>query len=99
MKPPQFDYVRAGSVEEAVALLAEHGDDAKVIAGGQSLMPMLAFRVAAPNVLVDIWPVVGLRDIKIENDGISLGALVRWRDMERHASLRDAHPLLIEAIT
>ena len=61
MKPPPFDYVRAGSVEEAVGLLAEHGDEAKIIAGGQSLMPMLAFRMAAPKLLVDIGPIATLR--------------------------------------
>ena len=54
MKPPPFDYARAESVAEAVALLAKHGDEAKIIAGGQSLMPMLAFRIASPKLLVDL---------------------------------------------
>jgi carbon-monoxide dehydrogenase medium subunit len=98
MKPASFDYVRAGSIEETVAMLAEYGDDAKVIAGGQSLMPMLAFRVAAPKLLVDIGSVDALRGVMINGSGISLGALTRWSDIERHPSLRQAHPLLVEAI-
>src|SRR5262245_30622585 len=98
MKPPPFDYARAGSVEEAVALLAEHGDEAKIIAGGQSLIPMLAFRIATPKLLVDIGPVATLRDISVDDRGITLGALVRWRDIERHAELPHAHPLLVEAV-
>jgi carbon-monoxide dehydrogenase medium subunit len=98
MKPPPFDYVRAGSVEEAVVLLAEHGDEAKIIAGGQSLMPMLAFRMAAPKLLVDIGPIATLRRISVDDRGVTLGALVRWCDIERHAELSHAHPLLVEAI-
>jgi carbon-monoxide dehydrogenase medium subunit len=99
MKPPPFDYARAQSVEEAVALLARHGDDAKVIAGGQSLMPLLAFRMAAPKLLVDIGPIASLRGISIDERGVTLGALVRWRDIERHAGLAAAQPLLAEAVT
>ena len=98
MKPPPFDYVRAGSVEETVAVLAKHGEDAKVIAGGQSLMPMLAFRVAAPKLVVDIGAVNALRGVSIDSSGVLLGALTRWCDIERHPSLRKAHPLLVEAV-
>jgi carbon-monoxide dehydrogenase medium subunit len=98
MKPPPFDYARAGSVEEAVALLAKHGDDAKIIAGGQSLMPMLAFRMAVPRLLVDIGSIGTLRGIEIAERGVTLGALVRWCDIERHPRLSHAHPLLVEAI-
>jgi len=98
MKPPPFDYARAGSVEEAVALLARHGDDAKIIAGGQSLMPMLAFRMAEPKLLVDIGSITALRSIGIDHRGATLGALVRWRDIERHTALSQAQPLLVEAI-
>jgi carbon-monoxide dehydrogenase medium subunit len=98
MKPPPFDYARPGSVEEAVALLAEHGDDAKIIAGGQSLMPMLAFRMATPRLLVDIGTLVPLRRITIDERGVTLGALVRWCDIERHRELARAHPLLTDAV-
>jgi len=98
MKPPPFDYARAGSVEEAVALLAKHGDDAKIIAGGQSLMPMLAFRMAQPKLLVDIGSIPTLRGIEISDRGVTLGSLVRWCDIERQPELSHAHPLLVEAI-
>lgn len=98
MKPPPFDYARAGSVEEAVALLAKHGDTAKIIAGGQSLMPMLAFRMAVPKLLVDIGSIAKLRGIDIDDRGVALGALVRWCDIERNEALAQAQPLLVEAI-
>lgn len=98
VKPPPFDYVRADSVEHAITLLAEHGDDAKIIAGGQSLMPMLAFRMATPALLVDIGSVATLRHITIDECGVTLGALTRWRDIEKHPQLAQAHPLLAEAV-
>jgi carbon-monoxide dehydrogenase medium subunit len=98
MKPPRFDYARAGSVQHAVALLTEHGDDAKIIAGGQSLMPMLAFRMATPRLLVDIGSIAALRRITLDGRGVTLGALVRWCDIEKHAELVRAHPLLVEAV-
>ncbi len=98
MKPAPFDYARPSTLSEAIALLARHGDEAKVIAGGQSLMPMLAFRVAAPRLLVDIARIPGLDRIAISDSGVSLGALVRWRDIERHPQLAAAHPLLVAAV-
>jgi carbon-monoxide dehydrogenase medium subunit len=98
MKPPPFDYARTDSVEQAIALLTRYGDEARVIAGGQSLMPMLAFRMAAPKLLVDIGPIAALRRITIDERGVTLGALVRWRDIERHAGLAKAQPLLAEAV-
>jgi CO/xanthine dehydrogenase FAD-binding subunit len=98
MKPARFDYARPESVAEAVKLLAGSGGEAKVIAGGQSLMPMLAFRLAAPKLLVDIGRLHDLKKIEIGADGIELGALVRWRDIERSEDLARAHPLLVEAV-
>ena len=98
MKPPPFDYLRAGSVQYAVALLAERGDDAQIIAGGQSLMPMLAFRMATPTLLVDIGSIAALRGITLGSRGVTLGALVRWCDIEKHGALAQAHPLLVEAV-
>ena len=65
MKPPPFAYARAGSPEEAVSLLAEAGDDAKVIAGGQSLVPLLNFRLARPSVLVDVNPLAELDYLRV----------------------------------
>jgi CO/xanthine dehydrogenase FAD-binding subunit len=85
-------------LDEAIALLVQHEGDAQPIAGGQSLMPMLAFRVVAPRLLVDISRIPELGRISIGNDGVHLGALVRWRDIERDPRLLDAHPLLCAAI-
>jgi carbon-monoxide dehydrogenase medium subunit len=90
MKPAPFDYVAATSVEEVVGLLAEHGDDAKVVAGGQSLLPMMALRLARPAVLVDIGGVESLRRI----DGRSVGAGVTQAALERAG----VHPLLDEVL-
>src|SRR5262249_51220449 len=98
MKPPPFDYARAGSVEEAVALLAKHGAQGQNIAGWQKLMAMLAFRMAVPRLLVDIGSISKLRGIEIGDQGVTLGALVRWCDIERQPGLSRAHPLLVEAI-
>ena len=82
MKPSRFEYRAPEKLEEAIALLAAD-PGAKVLAGGQSLMPMLAFRLAAPNLLVDLRRLHGLGDIVVGADGIRLGANVRWRDIER----------------
>ena len=97
MKAHRFDYVRPTRLEHAIEVLAEHGDQAKVIAGGQSLVPMLAFRLAAPRFLVDIGRLPDLNHITIDDGGIRIGALVRWRDIECSAELKQAHPLLVEA--
>ena len=99
MKAPRFDYIRPDRLEAAIAFLAEHRDEAKVIAGGQSLVPMLAFRLAAPRFLVDIGSIAQLKGIATDAGGIRLGALTRWRDIERNEQLQRAHPLLVEAIT
>jgi aerobic carbon-monoxide dehydrogenase medium subunit len=98
MKLPAFEYACPATLNEAVALLASHDGDAKAIAGGQSLVPMLAFRVASPSLLVDLRKLPGLDQIKITEAGVSLGALVRWRDIEDDARLQHAHPLLAVAI-
>jgi aerobic carbon-monoxide dehydrogenase medium subunit len=98
MKLPPFDYACPTSVSEAVALLASHDGEAKPLAGGQSLVPMLAFRLASPSLLVDLRKVAELRQIKITNDGVALGAMVRWREILDDARLRTAHPLLLAAV-
>ena len=98
MKLPAFEYACPATLSEAVALLASHDGDAKAIAGGQSLVPMLAFRVASPSLLVDLRKLPGLDQIKITDAGVRLGALVRWRDILDDARLRRAHPLLAAAI-
>jgi aerobic carbon-monoxide dehydrogenase medium subunit len=98
MKPPVFDYAAPDSVEEAVALLSARSGNAKIISGGQSLMPMLAFRLAAPELLVDLKRIQGLNRIDIGADGVRLGAKVRWVDIERSDALKKANPLLAEAV-
>jgi carbon-monoxide dehydrogenase medium subunit len=98
MKLPAFEYACPATLSEAVALLASHDGDAKAIAGGQSLVPMLAFRVASPSLLVDLRKLPGLDQIRITEAGVGLGALVRWRDILDDARLRHAHPLLAAAI-
>jgi len=80
MKLPSFDYACPGNLAEAVALLAAHDGEAKPLAGGQSLVPMLAFRVTAPSLLVDLRKVAELRQIKIAATGVTLGAMVRAVD-------------------
>ncbi len=94
MKPAPFDYACPATIAEAVTLLAAHGGEARPIAGGQSLMPLLAFRLAAPKILVDLRKLPGLDRIVIAEDGVRLGARVRWRDIEDDRRLRSAHPLL-----
>lgn len=99
MKLPPFAYACPVTIGEAVALLAGHGGEAKPLAGGQSLMPMMAFRMAQPSLLVDLRKLPGLKEIKIGADGVRLGALVRWRDILDDKRLATAHPLLKEAVS
>jgi aerobic carbon-monoxide dehydrogenase medium subunit len=98
MKLPPFEYACPTSIAEAVALLAAHDGEAKPLAGGQSLVPMLAFRVASPSLLVDLRKLAELRQIRITQDGVALGAMVRWRDILDDARLLTAHPLLVAAV-
>jgi carbon-monoxide dehydrogenase medium subunit len=98
MKLPPLEYACPETLAEAVALLASHGGEARAIAGGQSLMPMLAFRVVAPALLVDLRKLPGLKEIAISADGVRLGAMVRWRDIEDDTRLASAHPLLKAAV-
>ena len=83
MKPSPFSYHRADSVEHALTLLAEL-EDAKVLAGGQSLMPMMNFRYVAPEHIVDINRVTALEGIQINGDKVTIGAMTRQRDLARH---------------
>jgi carbon-monoxide dehydrogenase medium subunit len=98
LKLPLLDYASPRSVAEAVALLARHEGEAKIISGGQSLMPMLAFRLASPKLLVDLRHVPELDCITIDDSSVELGAKVRWRDIETDRRLDTTHPLLVEAI-
>jgi carbon-monoxide dehydrogenase medium subunit len=82
MIPAAFDYVRAGSVDEAVKLLGEHGDDAKLLAGGHSLLPLMKLRLATPAVLVDVGRLTDLSYVRDAGDHVAIGALTRHRDVE-----------------
>ena len=98
MKPPRFDYVRAASVDEAVEVLAEHGDDARVLAGGQSLVAMLNMRLLAPEVLVDISRVPELAAITHAGDAVEIGAAVTQAALQRAGALATHLPLVARAL-
>ncbi len=83
MKLPKFDYAVPTTIDEAVTMLARADGSARVIAGGQSLMPMLAFRLTQPSLLVDLRRLPGLDKITVSADGVHLGAKTRWLDIER----------------
>jgi carbon-monoxide dehydrogenase medium subunit len=97
VKPAPFDYQAPATLREAIDLLVSN-PEAFVIAGGQSLMPVLAFRLATPSLLVDLRRLPGLGNIAFGDDGCRLGALVRWRDIEDNQPLMAAHPLLHTAV-
>jgi carbon-monoxide dehydrogenase medium subunit len=95
MKPAPVDYVAAGSLGEALALLAEHGSDAKPLAGGQSLIPLLNFRLARPTVLVDLNGLAELSYVRAGADGgLSIGAMTRHSTLEKDPQVARAAPLL-----
>lgn len=98
MKPAPFEYTAPSSLREALALLAEHGDEGKILAGGQSLGPLMNLRLATPAVIVDINRVVGLNEVADSGDCVSVGALVRQRSAERSAVMAGETPLLVEAL-
>ena len=98
MKAPRFAYARPASVAEALALLDKHKDDARVLAGGQSLVPMLNFRVAAPKVLIDINRIAALSGIKVTKSHVRIAALVRHVELERSAEIAKHLPLVASAM-
>lgn len=97
MKLPDFEYARPQNLAEALALLSE--PETRALAGGQSLLPIMAFRLAAPAKLVDVGGLQELRGMTITDDTIRLCAAVRWNEIETHAGLKEAFPLLPEAIS
>jgi aerobic carbon-monoxide dehydrogenase medium subunit len=97
VKPPPFEHHVVGSIDEATRALAEFGDEAKVLAGGQSLMPLLNLRLTHPTHLVDINRVAELEGIS-NGDGLRLAAVTRHRTAERSPVLQAANPLLVDAI-
>jgi len=99
MKPAAFEYFAPATVDEALALLHEHGDEAKILAGGQSLMPLMNLRLARPKVIVDINRISGLDGIAASADGgLAIGALARQRAVEKSALARERNPLLVAAM-
>lgn len=98
MKPAKFDYHAPATRDEALALLARYGYDAKALAGGQSLMPMLNLRLARPAVVVDLNRVAGLGGIAEGPEGMIIGAMTRQRQVERAAAVRERFPLLAAAV-
>lgn len=98
MKPAPFDYLRIENIDEALEALRQEGGDARIIAGGQSLMPMLAMRLARPKLLVDIMHVDALRRIDDDGKTLRIGAAVRQETLERHADLVRRQPLLSSAL-
>src|SRR5690349_7420908 len=94
MIPSRFDYVAPSTLDDAVTLLREHGGEAKVLSGGQSLIPMLKLRLAAPTVLVDINRIPGLDYIVEERGALRIGALARESELEQSAVIRATYPLL-----
>jgi carbon-monoxide dehydrogenase medium subunit len=99
MKPPAFDYIAADSIAMAVAALAAAGDDAKIIAGGQSLVPMLNFRMLRPSILVDINRIAGLDVIEETSEAIRVGALTRHYQLETSPLIARHLPMLSCAMT
>lgn len=94
MIPAKFDYTRASSVDEAISLLQQHGEDAKLLAGGHSLIPLLKLRLATPSVLVDIGRIRELSGVRDAGDHIAIGSLTRHRDLETNELLQQQVPIL-----
>jgi len=92
--PAPFDYVRAGSPDEVLGALAEHGDEAKILAGGMSLLPLMKLRLATPSVLVDAGRISELAYVRDDGDHVAIGALTRHRDLETSSLLAAQVPIL-----
>ena len=96
MIPPAFEYLRPKSISEAIAFLQQYGDDAKILSGGQSLIPMMKFRLARPAYLVDINRISGLSYIKEEGGSLKIGALTREYDLESSDLIRSKYPIILD---
>jgi aerobic carbon-monoxide dehydrogenase medium subunit len=96
MIPPAFEYLRPKSVPEAVAMLQQHGDEAKILSGGQSLIPMMKLRLARPGFLIDINRIAGLSYVKEEGGYLKIGGLTREAELEASALVRTKYPILLD---
>jgi aerobic carbon-monoxide dehydrogenase medium subunit len=98
MKPASFDYYAPRTLDEALSLLAQHGSDAKPLAGGQSLIPAMNFRLAAPSVLIDLNPIETLAYVTENDGGLRIGAMTRHCSVERSAVVSQVAPLISAAM-
>ncbi|WP_235738550.1 FAD binding domain-containing protein [Nocardioides alcanivorans] len=98
MIPAQFDYVAPTSVEEALSLLVQHGDDAKIIAGGQSLLPVMRMRLNAPEVVIDIGRIDALRGIRDDGDALVIGAMTTHHDVGHDPMVAEHAALITKAV-
>ena len=98
MYPSSFEYFRAGSLAHALELMAQYGDDARPLAGGQSLIPLMKLRLASPAVLVDLNPLDELAYVRQENGWLAMGALARHAEVEDSGLVRDHLPLAFDAV-
>jgi len=96
MIPPAFEYLRPNTIPEAIALLQQHGEDAKILSGGQSLIPMMKLRIARPGYLIDINRISGLSYIKEEGGFLKIGGLTREAELESSAVIRAKYPILLD---
>ena len=96
MIPPAFEYLRPSSIPEAISLLEQHGDDAKILSGGQSLIPMMKLRLARPAYLIDINRIAGLSYIKEEDGHLKIGGLIREAELEESPIVHRKFPILID---
>ncbi|MBV8813239.1 MAG: xanthine dehydrogenase family protein subunit M [Verrucomicrobia bacterium] len=96
MIPPAFDYSRPQTLSEAVALLQQYGDTAKILSGGQSLIPMMKMRLARPEYLIDINQIADLRYIKEDNGYLKIGGLTREADLESSELIRSKYPIILD---
>ena len=94
MIPPSFEYLRPGTIKEAVALLQQHGDAAKILSGGQSLIPMMKLRIARPEYVIDINRIPGLEYIKEDGGYLAIGGLTREADLESSDLIRTKFPII-----
>jgi carbon-monoxide dehydrogenase medium subunit len=96
MIPPAFEYLRPNTIPEAIALLQQYGEDAKILSGGQSLIPMMKLRLARPAYLVDINRISGLSYIKEEGSVLKIGGLVREAELETSPLIRSKYPIILD---
>ncbi|MGA2643294.1 MAG: xanthine dehydrogenase family protein subunit M [Candidatus Sulfotelmatobacter sp.] len=96
MIPPTFEYLRPKTIPEAITLLQQHGEDAKILSGGQSLIPMMKLRLARPGYLIDINRISGLSYIKEEGGFLKIGGLTREAELEASPLIREKYPILID---